>query len=163
MSFVHLHVHSVYSLLDGASQIDQLLDTVAARGMNSVALTDHGVMFGALDFYRQARKKGIKPIVGCEFYLAPEGRTGKKSRPQDLYHLTLLAKNMQGYKNLLRLSSLGFLEGYYYKPRIDREILQEYSSGLVCLSGCLSGEAPSLILRGETGRARQAVEGLARV
>lgn len=161
MGFVHLHVHSVYSLLDGTIKIDDLLKNVHKKGMDAVALTDHGVMYGALEFYRQALKMGIKPIVGCEFYLAPEGRSRRKSKPQDLHHLTLLAKNQEGYRNLMRLSSLGFLEGYYYKPRIDKELLADYSRGLICLSGCLSGEIPSLILQGKERSARQTVEELA--
>jgi len=146
--FVHLHVHTQYSLLDGAIRIDDLLNRAKDFNMKSVAITDHGTMFGAIDFYEKANKAGIKPIIGCECYLAP--RSFKDKTPQDakgLSHLILLAENQEGYKNLCKLVSVAQLEGFYYKPRIDREILREFSTGLIALSACLHGEIPTLIRR----------------
>ena len=146
--FVHLHVHTQYSLLDGAIRIDDLLNRAKDFNMKSVAITDHGTMFGAIDFYGKANKAGIKPIIGCECYLAP--RSFKDKTPQDakgLSHLILLAENQEGYKNLCKLVSVAQLEGFYYKPRIDREILREFSTGLIALSACLHGEIPTLIRR----------------
>jgi len=146
--FVHLHVHTQYSLLDGAIRIDDLLNRAKEFNMNSVAITDHGTMFGTVDFYEKANKAGIKPIIGCECYLAP--RSLKDKTPQDakgLSHLILLAENQEGYKNLCKLVSVAQLEGFYYKPRIDREILREFSTGLIALSACLHGEIPTLIRR----------------
>ncbi len=146
--FIHLHVHTQYSLLDGAIRIDDLLKRVSEFGMNSVAITDHGTMFGAVEFYEKANKAGIKPIIGCECYLAP--RSLKDKTPQDakgLSHLILLAENKEGYRNLCRLASVAQLEGFYYKPRIDREILREHSKGLIALSACLHGEIPTLITK----------------
>jgi len=146
--FVHLHVHTQYSLLDGAIRIDDLLNRAKDFDMDSVAITDHGTMFGAVDFYEKANKAGIKPIIGCECYLAP--RSLKDKTPQDakgLSHLILLAENQEGYKNLCKLVSVAQLEGFYYKPRIDREILREFSTGLIALSACLHGEIPTLIRR----------------
>jgi len=146
--FVHLHVHTQYSLLDGAIKIDDLLDRAKEFDMSSVAITDHGTMFGSVDFYERANQAGIKPIIGCECYIAP--RTLKDKTPQDakgLSHLILLAENQEGYKNLCKLVSVAQLEGFYYKPRIDREILREFGSGLIALSACLHGEIPTLIRR----------------
>jgi DNA polymerase-3 subunit alpha len=146
--FVHLHVHTQYSLLDGAIKIDDLLNRAKEFDMDSVAITDHGTMFGSVDFFEKANEAGIKPIIGCECYLAP--RTLKDKTPQDakgISHLILLAESQEGYKNLCRLVSVAQLEGFYYKPRIDREILREFSTDLIALSACLHGEIPTLIRR----------------
>jgi DNA polymerase-3 subunit alpha len=137
--FVHLHNHSDYSLLDGASKIDLLVETALSMGMQSLALTDHGNLFGALQFYNTARKKGLKPIVGCEVYVAKESRHKKSGGGDQSNHLVLLAENLEGYHNLTRLVSYGFLEGFYYKPRIDKELLAQYSKGLIASSACLKG------------------------
>ena len=145
--FVHLHVHTEYSLLDGASRIKELISAVKAKGMDAIAVTDHGVMYGAVDFYKEAVSQGVKPIIGCEVYLAPGSRKehfdvdGKR-----YYHLILLAENMIGYRNLVKLVSLGNTEGFYYKPRIDKEILRKYHEGLICLSACIAGEIPRSII-----------------
>jgi DNA polymerase-3 subunit alpha len=152
--FVHLHCHSHYSLLDGASRIKELVGHVKANGMSAVAVTDHGNLYGALEFLREAKAAGIKPIVGIEAYIAPGKRTdrsrgtgGSGEDSASSYHLTLLARNGAGFRNLLRLSSKAFLEGYYYKPRIDKEILERHSEGIICLSGCASAEFSDLLLR----------------
>ncbi len=145
--FTHLHVHSHYSLLDGLPKIDELLDYAQELGMNSLALTDHGVFYGAVEFYKKAMERKIKPIIGSEIYMAYEKMTQKRPNIDDKrYHLVLLVKNEQGYKNLVKLITKAHLEGFYYKPRIDEELLTEYSSGLICLSGCLQGRIPKLIL-----------------
>ncbi len=161
-NFVHLHVHSEYSLLDGLLKIDDMIKKAIDLEMPAVALTDHGNMYGAIDFYKSATKAGIKPIIGCEVYQAPKSRFDKKlnkEKKEDLYnHLTLLVKDKQGYKNLLKLVSLGFLEGFYYKPRIDAELLQQYSSGLIALSGCLSGKVPRFVQSGNMEMAQKAIE-----
>jgi len=161
-NFVHLHVHSEYSLLDGASRINQLVEKTCQFGMPAVALTDHGVMYGIIDFYEQAKKAGIKPIIGCEVYLAPKSRWDKKiergSKEGSYYHLILLAENNNGYQNLMKLVSLGFLEGFYYKPRVDKELLREYSKGIIALSGCISGEIPGYVLSGKVDKAKKAIE-----
>ena len=153
MDFVHLHNHSDYSILDGAITIDRLVDTAAQLGMPAIALTDHGNMFGAIEFYQKAKKKGIKPIVGQEFYVAPGSRFSKeiaRDNKEDIaYHLILLAKDNIGYKNLMKLSSIGYTEGFYYKPRIDMEVLEKYSEGLIASSACIAGEIPVNILRGK--------------
>ena len=153
--FVHLHNHSDFSLLDGAATIKKLVDKAAALGMNSLALTDHGNMFGVLHFYRTCRAAGIKPIIGSEFYVAPGSRHIKSgSDSSEKYsHLVLLAKNMEGYKNLLNLSSLSYTEGFYYKPRIDHELIERYAEGLVATTACLAGEIPKLLLAGRAGEA----------
>lgn len=149
MNFTHLHVHSHYSLLDGLSKIDDLIGAAKKQGMKALAITDHGVMYGAIEFYKKARTAGIKPIIGEEVYVAPYGYLSK-TRPEDRTrrHLILLAKNNEGYKNLLILTTKAHLEGFYYKPRVDRELLKTYSSGLIALSGCLNGEIPRLITQG---------------
>ena len=151
--FVHLHIHSDYSILDGAITVDRLIKRTIELGMDAVALTDHGNMFGAVDFYQKAIKAGIKPIVGEEFYVAPDSRFRKEHSKDNIddksYHLILLAENEVGYKNLLRLSSVGYTEGFYYKPRIDMEILEQYSKGIICSSACLAGEIPRYILRNQ--------------
>ncbi len=155
-NFVHLHCHTEYSLLDGAARIKQLVEKTAALGMPALAVTDHGTMFGVVDFYREAHKAGINPVIGCEVYVAPRSRRQKEPRLDDFqYHLVLLAENEAGYRNLMRLVSAGFLEGFYYKPRIDRALLEESTSGLIALSGCLAGEVPSLLARDEFAKARE--------
>lgn len=145
--FAHLHVHTEYSLLDGAARIDKLIDRVADLGQKSVAITDHGVMYGVVEFYKKAIKKGIKPIIGCEVYVASGDRTNKEKYPNSKYsHLVLLAKNNSGYKNLCKIVSDSFVKGFYYKPRTDIEILKKYSDGIIALSGCIGGEIQRLIL-----------------
>ncbi|MDI6591641.1 MAG: DNA polymerase III subunit alpha [Patescibacteria group bacterium] len=147
MKFTHLHVHSHYSLLDGLPKIDQLLDYVKKLGMEAVALTDHGNIYGAVEFFKKAKEKGIKPIIGCEIYLALERMDQKRPNIDDKrYHLVLLVKNEEGYKNLVKLITRAHLEGFYYKPRVDEELLAKHSQGLICLSGCLQGKIPRLIL-----------------
>lgn len=150
MAFTHLHVHTEFSLLDGASRISKLVSRAKELGMNSLAITDHGVMFGVVDFYKECKKQGIKPIIGCEVYTAKRKYTDKDG-DKDKYqgHLILLAKNEIGYKNLIKLVSEGFIHGYYYKPRIDKELLKQYSEGLICLSACLAGEVQFKLLRGD--------------
>jgi DNA polymerase III subunit alpha len=145
-NFVHLHVHTEYSLLDGLSKIKKLVALVKEMGMNSVAITDHGSMYGAIEFYKTCVKNEIKPIIGCEVYLAPKGHLDKSPNNRRNYHLILLAKNMTGYKNLMKLVSIGHIDGFYYKPRIDWDILQKYSEGLICTSACVEGEISQLIL-----------------
>lgn len=158
MSFAHLHVHTEYSLLDGSNKIKECVSRVKELGMDSVAITDHGVMFGVIDFYRAAKAEGIHPILGCEVYVALGSRFDKKaagSGDDRYYHLVLLAENDKGYHNLMKIVSRGFTEGYYYKPRVDLEILQEFNEGLIALSACLAGEVQRNILRGkyEEGKA----------
>lgn len=156
MDFCHLHLHSEYSLLDGACKISRLIKKVKDLNMNSVAITDHGVMYGVPFFYKECKKEGIKPIIGCEVYVAPNSRFDKNNHFQNkYYHLVLLCKNYTGYKNLMKLVSLSFTEGFYYKPRIDDELLEKYSDGLVCLSGCLNGEIQSLLSEGEYEKAEK--------
>ncbi|KUK14094.1 MAG: DNA polymerase III alpha subunit, partial [bacterium 42_11] len=146
--FVHLHVHSEYSLLDGSCRVKELVKKAKEENMPAVAITDHGVLYGVIDFYEACVSEGVKPIIGCEVYITPEEYTKKGNKNQILYHLTLLAKNEKGYKNLMKLVTLSHLEGFYYKPRVDKRILSEYSEGLIALSGCIAGEVPSLILLG---------------
>ena len=158
MSFAHLHVHTEYSLLDGSNKIKECVARVKELGMDSVAITDHGVMFGVIDFYRAAKAAGIKPILGCEVYVAPGSRFDKEPgvRGEDrYYHLVLLAENDQGYHNLMKIVSRGFTEGYYYKPRVDMEVLREFHEGIIALSACLAGEVQKNVLRGmyEEGKA----------
>ena len=148
MSFVHLHVHSEYSLLDGACRIDALARRAADLGQTALAITDHGVMYGAVAFYKACRKAGIRPIIGCEVYVAPRSRFDREHGvDSDYSHLILLCKNETGYRNLCYLVSCGFTEGFYIRPRIDWALLREHAEGLVCLSGCVSGEIPQRILR----------------
>ncbi len=155
MEFTHLHVHTEYSLLDGCCRIKKLIDKTAELGQKSIAITDHGVMYGCIDFYKYAKEKGIKPIIGCEVYVAPKSRFEKVKGPNTPYsHLVLLCKNNVGYQNLIKLVSAGFTEGFYSKPRIDRELLKNYSEGLVCLSACLAGEIPKSILKGDFEEAK---------
>ncbi len=147
MAFAHLHLHSEYSLLDGACRIKKLVTTVKESGMSSVAITDHGVMYGVIDFWRECKKQGIHPVIGCEVYVAPRSRFDKTPElDRNYYHLVLLCKDNKGYENLTKLVSLGFTDGFYVKPRVDKEILRKYSEGLICLSACLAGEVPSRLL-----------------
>ena len=154
--FVHLHVHSEFSLLDGANRIKDLPVRAKELGMDSIAITDHGVMFGVIDFYKACKANGVKPIIGCEVYVAPRTRFDKEAGIDNKYnHLILLAKNNNGYKNLSKLVSLGFLDGYYYKPRIDKEILEKYHEDLICCSACLAGELPQAILKNDMEKAEE--------
>ena len=154
--FVHLHIHSEFSLLDGANRIKDLPVRAKELGMKAMAITDHGVMYGVIDFYKACKKEGIKPIIGCEVYVAPRSRFDKEPGiDKQYYHLILLAKDTQGYKNLSKLVSLGFTEGYYYKPRIDLEILEKYHEGLICLSGCLAGAVNQALMNGQTEKAEE--------
>ncbi|HRX47524.1 MAG TPA: DNA polymerase III subunit alpha [Spirochaetota bacterium] len=159
MDFVHLHNHSDYSILDGAITVDKMVGCAVDLGMPAIAITDHGNMFGAVEFYQKARKKGIKPLVGEEFYVAPGSRfkkeVAKDSKEDIAYHLILLAKNNTGYKNLMRLSSIAYTEGFYYKPRIDMEVLEKYSEGIIASSACIAGEIPVNIIRGRNKEARE--------
>ncbi|MCL2413219.1 MAG: DNA polymerase III subunit alpha, partial [Bacteroidales bacterium] len=157
--FTHLHVHTQYSILDGQADVAKILKRTKELGMEALAITDHGSMFGVFDFHSQAKKIGIKPIIGCEFYVARGSRHDRKDAEESgSHHLILLAKNQQGYQNLCRLSSLGYKEGFYYRPRIDKEILQTYSEGLICLSACLGGEIPRLLNAGMPERAEKALQ-----
>src|ERR1041385_4918881 len=159
--FVHLHLHTEYSLLDGACRLDRLMDKAHELKFSSLAITDHGVLYGAVDFYQTARSKGIKPIIGCEIYVAPGSRLEKKSTSggRDAYnHLLLLAKDEAGYRNLIRLVTAAHLEGYYYKPRVDKELLAAHHEGLIALSGCLASEIPELIQKDQPAQARQTID-----
>ena len=150
MSFAHLHVHTEYSLLDGSNKIKEYVARAKELGMNSAAITDHGVMYGVIDFYREARKQGINPILGCEVYVAPNSRFDREVTGGDdrYYHLVLLAENNEGYENLTKIVSKGFVEGYYYKPRVDKELLRTYHKGIIALSACLAGEVPRYLTKG---------------
>ena len=150
MDFTHLHVHTAYSLLDGSGKIKDMARQAAALGFDAMAITDHGVMYGVIDFYRACKAEGIKPIIGCEVYVAPGSRFDKEaqSKEERYYHLVLLAENNKGYENLIKIVSKGFTEGFYYKPRVDRELLEEYHEGIIALSACLAGEIPSYITKG---------------
>ena len=154
--FVHLHVHSEFSLLDGASRVKELPVRAKELGMDAIAITDHGVMFGAIDFYKACKANDVKPIIGCEVYVAPRTRFDKESGIDNKYnHLILLAKNNNGYKNLSKLVSLSFLDGYYYKPRVDKELLEKYHEDLICCSACLAGEVPQAILHDDMKKAEE--------
>lgn len=150
MSFTHLHVHTEYSLLDGSNKIKEYVSRVKELGMNSAAITDHGVMYGVIDFYKAARAAGIKPVLGCEVYVAPGSRFDRELSHGDdrYYHLVLLAENNKGYQNLMKIVSKGFVEGYYYKPRVDMEVLETYHEGIIALSACLAGEVQRYLVRG---------------
>ncbi|SHF25321.1 DNA polymerase III catalytic subunit, DnaE type [Thermoanaerobacter uzonensis DSM 18761] len=155
--FVHLHVHSEYSLLDGSCRIKDLIAKTKELNMKAIAITDHGVMYGVIDFYKEAVAQGIKPIIGCEIYVAPRSMQDKEyGIDNENYHLVLLAKDMVGYKNLMKIVTVASIEGFYYKPRVDREFLKEHSEGLIALTACLAGEVPSYILRGEYEKAKEA-------
>ena len=159
MNFAHLHVHTEYSLLDGSNKIKEYVSRVKELGMNSAAITDHGVMFGVIDFYREAKAQGIKPILGCEVYVAPGSRFEKEaggSGEDRYYHLVLLAENNTGYQNLMKIVSKGLVEGYYYKQRVDLEVLREYHEGIIALSACLAGEVQKNLLRGMYQEAKKA-------
>ncbi|HCH08067.1 MAG TPA: DNA polymerase III subunit alpha, partial [Dehalococcoidia bacterium] len=154
--FSHLHVHTEYSMLDGLSRLEPLVARAADLGMNSLAITDHGGMYGAIDFYKIAKAAGIKPIIGCEMYVAPKSRHERNPNEKTPYHMTVLAKSNRGYQNLIKLVTKSHLEGFYYRPRVDREILEQYSEDLIIMSGCPSGEVPSLITQGRMDEARAA-------
>ncbi len=157
MNFTHLHVHTEYSLLDGSNKIKELIGRTKELGMDSVAITDHGVMYGVIDFYKEATKNGIRPIIGCEVYVAPGSRFDRDPSASNRYHhLVLLAENNEGYHNLIKIVSRGFTEGFYYKPRIDKELIRQYHQGIIALSACLAGEVPDLISRGFYEEAKQA-------
>src|SRR5688500_6835804 len=150
-SFVHLHVHTHYSLLDGANKVPELVRRAKTLGQDALAITDHGCMFGVVEFFNECKKEGIKPILGMEAYMAPGDRR-ERSTPggnggEAAFHLLLLASNLEGYRNLLKLGSIAYREGFYYKPRIDKEVLKEHSKGLICTSACLGGEIPSAFLK----------------
>ena len=157
MSFVHLHVHTEYSLLDGACRISRLVSRAKELGQSALAVTDHGVMYGVIDFYRECKKQGVHPVIGCEVYVAPRSRFDKTFElDRDYYHLILLCENNTGYRNLMKLVSLGFTEGFYNKPRVDRELLEKYHEGLICLSACMSGEVPKRLLSDDYAGAAEA-------
>ena len=150
MSFVHLHVHTEFSLLDGACRIDKVAEKAKAMGQTALAITDHGVMYGAVAFYKACKAAGIKPVIGCEVYVAPRGMRHKEHGLDNEYtHLILLCKDETGYKNLCRLVSAAFTEGFYIRPRIDWALLHEHAEGLICLSGCVAGAIPRMILSGD--------------
>ncbi|MCB5256902.1 MAG: DNA polymerase III subunit alpha [Candidatus Cloacimonadaceae bacterium] len=156
MSFVHLHNHTQYSLLDGACRVDRMVKLAKEMGMPAVAITDHGNLFGVIDFYKTAKKAGIKPIIGIEAYIISGELEDELSKNDPRHHLVLLAQNYQGYKNLMKLSSISYIKGFYYKPRISKSLLQQYSEGLICLSACIKGEIPSLLLNNRDREAREA-------
>ena len=158
MAFTHLHVHTEYSLLDGSSKIEELVARAKELGMDSLAITDHGVMYGVVAFYKAAKAAGIKPILGSEVYVAPGSRFDREpGGGQDrYYHLVLLAENDKGYHNLMKIVSKGFVDGFYYKPRVDYEVLEQYHEGVIALSACLAGEVPRYLERGLYDQAREA-------
>src|SRR5688572_10996441 len=159
MPFTHLHVHTHYSLLDGACRIPDLVSRAKQLGMDSLAITDHGCMFGVIEFYNECKKEGIKPIIGMEAYMAPGDRRDKStSHGESSYHMVLLAQNIEGYHNLLKLSSTAYREGFYYKPRIDKEILREHHRGLIATSACLGGEIPSAFMKRDGKFTKQVAE-----
>lgn len=158
MAFTHLHLHTEFSLLDGACRISRLASAAKQKGQTSLAITDHGVMYGVIDFYRACKKEGIKPVIGCEVYVAPKSRFDKTASYEKYYHMVLLCENNTGYQNLIKLVSLGFTEGFYSKPRVDDELLQKYHEGLICLSACLAGEIPQNLLDGNYESARKKAE-----
>src|SRR2546423_4364118 len=155
-SLVHLHCHTHYSLLDGANRIPELVAHVKKQGMNAVAITDHGNLYGAIEFYRECKDAGINPIIGYEAYVAPNSRTEREARRRGEagFHLTLLARNEAGFRNLIKMSSVAFLEGYHYVPRIDKELLAAHSAGLICLSGCASAQFSEFILKEQWDEAK---------
>ena len=153
--FVHLHNHTCYSLLDGACKIPEMVAQAKALGMEALAITDHGVMYGVIEFYQACRSAGIHPIIGCEVYVAPRSRWDKMPElDESPHHLVLLAETQEGYQNLIKLVSRAWLEGFYYKPRVDKALLKQHSKGLIALSACLSGEISSLLLQGRKEEAK---------
>ena len=157
--FVHLHVHTEYSLLDGLSNIKKLLNHVKDNGMDSVAITDHGVMYGEIDFYKEAKKRGVKPILGMEGYITAGSLKDRPARGEfKNNHILLLAKNHEGYQNLMKLSSIAHLDGFYYKPRLDRETLKKYSNGIIATSSCPLGEIGQAVLNDDPNEAKKIVE-----
>ena len=160
MAFTHLHVHTEYSLLDGLSRIRELPAYAKELGMNSLAITDHGAMFGIIDFYKECKKQDIKPIIGCEVYTAARtinDRDPEKDRMSG--HLILLAENQKGYGNLVKIVSAGYVDGFYFKPRVDKNVLREHSEGIICLSGCLAGNVQRMLMRNDyDGARREAME-----
>ena len=164
MSFVHLHVHSEYSLLDATCRVGELVARAAELGMPALALTDHGVLSGAVKFYQEAREAGVKPILGCELYVAPGSRTERKGSPGErFYHLVALAEDFQGWKNLVKLVNRAHIEGFYYKPRVDYELLERFSQGLIVLSACDSGEIQRKLSAGDERGAREAAGRLSEI
>ena len=164
-SFAHLHLHTHYSLLDGFNRIPELVAQTKALGMNACAITDHGNLYGAIEFYTKCHEGGINPIIGYEAYVAPgyRGERSGKQGSESAAHLTLLAQNATGFRNLIKLSSIAFTEGFYYKPRIDRAILEAHSEGLICLSGCLAGEFNQLILKDRVDEATKVAKWFHRI
>ena len=158
MAFTHLHVHTEYSLLDGSNKIKEYVKRLGELGMTAGAITDHGVMYGVLDVYKECKNAGINPVIGCEVYVSPGSRFDRENSQSDerYYHLVLLAENNTGYANLSHIVSRGFTEGYYYKPRVDMELLEEYHEGIIALSACLAGEIPRNIIKGTPGKAKEA-------
>ena len=147
MGFTHLHVHTEYSLLDGSSKITEIVKQAKALGMENLAITDHGAMYGVIDFYKECKAQGIHPVIGCEVYVAERSRFQKEGRSDaEYYHLVLLAETQQGYENLIKMVSLGFIEGFYYKPRIDLDLLRENHEGIIALSACLAGAVPRALI-----------------
>ena len=155
MSFTHLHLHTEYSLLDGACRIRDLVARIKDLGQTSVAITDHGVMYGAIDFYKACKAEGIKPIIGCEVYVADDMHDRQSAATKVRHHLVLLCENEEGYRNLIKMVSDSFTEGFYSKPRIDKELLKQHSKGLIALSACLQGEIPAKLSNGDYNGALQ--------
>ena len=156
MSFAHLHVHTEYSLLDGISRIPELVQHASSLDMEALAITDHGTFHGVVDFYSACRDAGIRPVIGCELYVAHQGRRDHSPLERSPHHLVLLARDNAGYRNLMQLVTLAHTEGFYQKPRIDRELIERHSQGLACLSGCPSAQVPRLLAQGSYDDARQA-------
>jgi DNA polymerase-3 subunit alpha len=157
MSFVHLHNHTQYSMLDGACRVDRMVKLAAEMGMPALAITDHGNLFGAVDFYKCAKKAGIKPIIGIEAYIISGDLESEASKNDSRHHLILLAQNQKGYQNLMKLSSASFIKGFYYKPRINKTLLAQHSEGLICLSACVKGEVPSQQLNDRSKSGKEVV------
>ena len=156
INFTHLHVHTEYSLLDGSAKIPDLVKRAKELGMDSLAITDHGAMFGVMEFYKACKEQGVKPIIGCEVYVAPKSRFDKNGRETvSYYHLVLLAENMEGYENLIKLVSMGYTEGFYYKPRVDEEILRKYHKGIIATSACLAGPVARTMINGSYSMAKE--------
>src|ERR1051326_8198701 len=159
MNFTHLHCHSHYSLLDGLSKVDPLVERAKELGMSALAITDHGVMYGTVEFYNKCKELGIKPIIGLEAYIAPRSMSDKEGKiDSDYFHLTHLAQNDTGYKNLMWLTTKAHLEGFYYKPRIDLQLLKDHAEGLICLSGCQRGEIARAVMNKSEGEAQKVLE-----